>query len=529
MAQQDVIREFLVALGFKTDEASLNKFKRGVEEVTKKVAALAVAAEAASLALGAAVQKFAANMDSLYFAGKRTGTTVKGIKAVQFAARQLGATSEEAAGALESMARFMRNTPAGEAWLKGMLGVDSRDAAGNLRGLDDVIVDVGKSLAGMPTYQANGLAGMLGIDEKMMLAIRSGDFGRFVDQFKSMTKGTDYEAAAEKARAFQEKLIALMEKIDQLIVSVGDRLLSKLMPQLERFAAWVEKNGDLLANRLGSAMEAILRLSDSLAPALGALADMFIALDKATEGWSTKLIAAGVALKALGLGGLVAGSAKLGSRAMVAGGGILARLLGGLGLAFRSGDLNEGEDAIVAKMRESWAKPGGSQPGAIQSAMAFFERLGWTRAQAAGIVSNLVNESSLNPGATNGSHYGLAQWDAQRQANFRAWSGKDIHASSFDEQLRFIQYELTQGLERMAGNVLRATTTPYAASDAVFRFYERAGDATGPRRGRDATQIAHNVSITVEGSGNPSAVGAMVIAEQDRVNQRLARNFAGAY
>lgn len=529
MAQQDIIREFLVALGFKVDESSLSKFKRGIEDASKKIAALAIAAEGAAVAVGVAVQKFAARMDQLYFAGQRTGTTVKGIKAVQFAARQLGASSEEAMGSLESLARFMRNTPAGEAWLKGMLGVDTRDAAGNMRGLDEVLTDVGKALAAMPTYQANGLAGVLGIDEKMMLAIRSGDFGRFVDKFKELNKGVDFEDAADKARRFQERLLQLMERVDGMIVTIGNRLLDTFGPGLQRLSEWMQENGDLLADRLASGLETVLKLSEALGPPLEWLADMFVRLDKATDGWSTKLVALGVGLKALGLGGLAGGAAKVGGKALAVGGGLLARMLGALGLATYSSGLNENEDAIVAKMRESWAKPGAKPGNLTQAAMAFFEGNGWSRAQAAGITANLVNESSLNPGATNGGHYGLAQWDAQRQANFKAWSGKDIHGSSFDEQLRFIQYELTQGLERMAGNMLRLTTNPSAASDAMFRYYERAGDATGPRRSNDAVRIAQNVSIVVEGSGNPSAVGAAVASEQDRVSQRLARTFAGAY
>jgi LysM repeat protein len=125
--------------------------------------------------------------------------------------------------------------------------------------------------------------------------------------------------------------------------------------------------------------------------------------------------------------------------------------------------------------------PAGTREGRIDQAMAFFEGQGWTRAQAAGIVANLDAESGMNASIRQhggGPGYGLAQWEGPRQADFAAWAGHDIRSSTFEEQLRFIQHELTTS-ERSAGNRLRQATNAGDAAAIVCRYYERPADIVG--------------------------------------------------
>ena len=90
----------------------------------------------------------------------------------------------------------------------------------------------------------------------------------------------------------------------------------------------------------------------------------------------------------------------------------------------------------------------------------FFMDRGWSQAQATGIVANLQQESGLNHKAENkNGMYGLAQWDTKRRAEFKKIMGMDIKESKREHQLAFIQYELTQGKEKAAGDKLRATKT----------------------------------------------------------------------
>ena len=121
--------------------------------------------------------------------------------------------------------------------------------------------------------------------------------------------------------------------------------------------------------------------------------------------------------------------------------------------------------------------------GDERTAMQFFMSQGWTMAQAAGIVGNLIQESSLDPTRLNPREnaQGIAQWTpvGNRQQRIEQYLGRPIRQASFEEQLRAIQWEFTTS-EAPAANRLRATTTPEEAAAVVDQFYER---SRGTERG----------------------------------------------
>lgn len=134
------------------------------------------------------------------------------------------------------------------------------------------------------------------------------------------------------------------------------------------------------------------------------------------------------------------------------------------------------------------------QQKAQSRTMAFFMGKGWSKEQAAGIVSNLWSESALNPHAVGdkGRAYGVAQWHPDRQAAFKRAFGKDIRDASYEEQLEFVHYELTKGDERKAGDRLRQTHDADEAGKVISKYYERPKFewAQGLLRGAQAERLA---------------------------------------
>ena len=127
-----------------------------------------------------------------------------------------------------------------------------------------------------------------------------------------------------------------------------------------------------------------------------------------------------------------------------------------------------------------------------QAAMAYFQAQGWSREQAAGLAANIKRESAFRPDAVgdNGKAYGIAQWHPDRQAEFKKKFGKDIQGSSMEEQMAFMHYELTQGNERKAGNILRGTSSAAEAAAAVSSHYERPADKAGEAAKRGQLALA---------------------------------------
>jgi hypothetical protein len=150
---------------------------------------------------------------------------------------------------------------------------------------------------------------------------------------------------------------------------------------------------------------------------------------------------------------------------------------------------------------------GPAQPDALEQrtrqALDYFIGQGWTREQAAGIVANLVAESNLQPAVVgdHGRAAGIAQWHADRQAAFQAQMNRPIQGSTLEEQLQFVQHELTDGDERGAGRLLRQAATAQEAGAIISRHYERPRDRDGEalRRGQRATAIrnAHPAPATL--------------------------------
>lgn len=141
----------------------------------------------------------------------------------------------------------------------------------------------------------------------------------------------------------------------------------------------------------------------------------------------------------------------------------------------------------------------------------------WTKEQAAGITANLWHESRFDPASVgdSGKAYGLAQWHPDRQKIFKKLFGKDIRRSSVNEQLEFVQYELTHN-EKNAGRRLKKCQNGKRCGSIVSRFYERPKEVMkeAGSRGDTASEFNQTINITVNGATSPQETA-------DAINQNL--------
>lgn len=132
-----------------------------------------------------------------------------------------------------------------------------------------------------------------------------------------------------------------------------------------------------------------------------------------------------------------------------------------------------------------------------KSIMGKLVALGWTKEQAAGIAGSLKQESNLDPSVRNSisGAYGIAQWlSKDRISNFEKIIGKPLKGSTVDDQLKFQQWELTQGPLKDAGDKLRAAKTAEEAALIHRKFYEKPGEgeANDAARQKYAAQFAQD-------------------------------------
>jgi hypothetical protein len=144
------------------------------------------------------------------------------------------------------------------------------------------------------------------------------------------------------------------------------------------------------------------------------------------------------------------------------------------------------------------------------TAFNYFVSKGLSKVQAAGIIGNLMQESSVNPGAVQyggGPGRGIAQWsvggrwDTSHHDNVTWFAG--LHGTSrwsLGTQLDFIWYELTSigyGLSS-----LRAASTVSAATIAFQDRFEICGQCDATNRIRFAQQALNAYGGSSSGGGS---------------------------
>ncbi|EHW4898764.1 lytic transglycosylase catalytic [Escherichia coli] len=258
----ETIKDFLVSLGFSVDEAGAKKFGSVLAGTTANVIKMGLAVEGAALSVVAFTAKIASGLDNLYWASQRTGATVQGIQSIGYAVSQVGGSVDAARSSLESLSRFIRNNPGAEGFLN-RLGVQTRDASGNMRDMAAIFTGVGQKLSSMPYYRANQYAQMLGIDENTLMAMRRG-VGQFSAQYSEMVKAIGFNAdqAALSSNRFMTSLKSLGEMAGMARDKIGSNLADGLAGQIDNLRKKIIENFPKIEVTITKVIKGILWLGE---------------------------------------------------------------------------------------------------------------------------------------------------------------------------------------------------------------------------------------------------------------------------
>ncbi|EKJ2302251.1 lytic transglycosylase catalytic [Escherichia coli] len=258
----ETIKDFLVSVGFSVDDAGAKKFGSVLAGTTANVIKMGLAVEGAALSVVAFTAKIASGLDNLYWAAQRTGATVQGIQSIGYAVSQVGGSVDAARSSLESLSRFIRNNPGAEGFLN-RLGVQTRDASGNMRDMAAIFTGVGQKLSSMPYYRANQYAQMLGIDENTLMAMRRG-VGQFSAQYSEMVKAIGFNAdqAALSSNRFMTSLKSLGEMAGMARDKIGSNLADGLAGQIDNLRKKIIENFPKIEVTITKVIKGILWLGE---------------------------------------------------------------------------------------------------------------------------------------------------------------------------------------------------------------------------------------------------------------------------
>lgn len=250
MSQADVIKEFLVSVGYKVDESSERRVSDGIARMTKSVLALGAVIETAALAVGVGVQKMAVNFDQLYFATQRIGASASDIKSFTYAVSQMGGTADGAMQSVENLARKIRENPGIGKQIARLTGTQIENGKLSLKNLEDMGSYLQGLIAKGQRPKAIMIAEMWGLDEPTMTAMVNG-VGKFAKEYKEKMKaaGLDPDKAAADAQKFMQSWRSLFATLGNIVNSALAKIMGEgandgllaLSKWFERNAAWIAK------------------------------------------------------------------------------------------------------------------------------------------------------------------------------------------------------------------------------------------------------------------------------------------------
>lgn len=559
----DILKSYLVSIGFKVDEADYKKFKdsqldteKRTKDLSKAFADFAKIGIGSATALGGMVIKVSSSLENLHFQAQKSGTSARNLKSFGEAAEQIGIQAEDAMGLVKNLNNIIQKKPQGETAFLSFLGIDAKQDK------TKVLLDLVDKLAEAPVNARIAYGEHFGLNVEDLNTLIRGrqELHKFYQDRQQVNENINAQALAA-------------HKAQQEFRNLEDRFLA-------------------LTNTVGTAF---LSLAKDVVSILEVVVKNLIEADKVTDGWSSKLLGLGAALGttvgALKALGLVRGVMGLGgataTEGAAAAGGIGAGSLTGMGtLVIGAGYLGKKlddkfTDKATRDIRDSkmieqtggwgWYDPLRKMLGigdikkqqtprfgsstysddflrrhpilgmGVTSTMGVKDLINKYAAQF-GVDPNLLQaqawqESRLNPKALSSKGaigvmqlmpstaklLGVDPFDTESNisggARMMAGLLKKYHGNTANA---LAAYNAGEGaVDRAHGVPKIAETQDYVAAIQRRMISQAAGNTV-------SVKMDQKTDVNVYGSGDASKAADLVAKNQEKINSGLARDFAGA-
>lgn len=307
-----ILREFLLKLGYAEDESSKRKFGDAIKAMTLTVAGLGAAMVAAAAGVVAGVRSMANNANELYFVSQRTKASAQDIRALESAFTNLGGTAGQARAALEKLGDYVRASPGNVKYLESLTGKQWHDAASGMEELSEAFKR--QMAAGTDIAVIMQEARQAGLSEADVLVLLQKDFTQTAQTYRKMADSIlgdtrRQQAIVENAHAFTNSYNELSAEVNLFAVNFGDMLSTKLKPSIDKMKAYLVEHADTINAFLEKAATAISKVigemvhfATSTDDALEKLYKWFTQLTPEGKATAEAIAAVGAALLVLNTG-----------------------------------------------------------------------------------------------------------------------------------------------------------------------------------------------------------------------------------
>jgi len=210
-----------------------------VKTIVKGLAGIAVAASAAAVGIGVLVKSAINTNDELSKLSQKLSISTEDLTALKFAAEFSGVSIGNLDGALSAMTRRFNNFDKGGGAAKDAftaLGIATRDVDGNLRGINDVFIEVAEKMSKMEAgVEKTAIAQDIfsKSQAKIIPLLNEGAAGLEAFRVKAEALGLILsEKTAKASEEFNDKL----DMMGKITTGLGAKLAEKLLPTLNKLA-----------------------------------------------------------------------------------------------------------------------------------------------------------------------------------------------------------------------------------------------------------------------------------------------------
>lgn len=223
-SSSNVLREYLVSLGYSVDNVSQKKFDLALLNSDRSASGLARTLLGVAASAQAMMLVYARSMERLYYSSMKAESSVGSLQAISFAARNIGLSGDAMVAGVEGMARAMRSNPGLKALLTGQFGINTQG-----KETTALLVEFVEKLSTMPDYIATSFAQMFGIDPDtyFLLSRQVGQFKEVMALRKQWASevGLDAEQGAQALHDYANETREIEERFKVLAQVVAIQLL----------------------------------------------------------------------------------------------------------------------------------------------------------------------------------------------------------------------------------------------------------------------------------------------------------------
>lgn len=269
----------------------------GLRTLSTVAVATAAAVQAATVALAGYATQVAAKLEVMAYASERTRSSVAELRTFSQAVSQLGGSAGGALNAAENLAERLRRNPQGYSSFLKSVGVEARDAQGNLKGAVQLLREFRSAVGKSKSYEQQLLyADEIGTDESTWRAMDPAKLAAREAEIKARYSrmGFDPDAAKEDAKGLQNSLRDLFDTLSVIGEKTVSRIFKDVGDNLKGLTTFLEQHGDQIAEILSKIAQAVLAVSraflelatsDTVKGLLDGLLGSFGKVDDATGKW----------------------------------------------------------------------------------------------------------------------------------------------------------------------------------------------------------------------------------------------------